>query len=162
MDPARFDTLTKSLGQARSRRSVLTTLGGATLGAIGLADPGRRVGAATGGNSAAAQWCHAHFSGAAAGQCTRQAAQGTGPYYRCPGPGACPAGQVCLSNGSCAVPCPHGDSDCQHCGGRCITTSDGPVCAAGGLGASSTNLNSACPAGSACSGAFCENVATAC
>jgi hypothetical protein len=150
------------LGQAHSRRSVLTTLGSAALGALGLAGSGRTAGAAKGGNSAAAQWCHAHFSGAAAGQCTRQAAQGTGPYYRCPGPGACPAGQVCLSNGSCAVPCPNGDSDCQHCGGRCITTADGPVCAAGGLGRSCTNTNSACPAGSACSGAFCEHVATAC
>lgn len=36
MDSTRFDALAKTLGQARSRRTVLTTLGAAALGAIGL------------------------------------------------------------------------------------------------------------------------------
>lgn len=40
MDPARFDTITRALGQARSRRGVLRTVGG-TLGAAGLALLGR-------------------------------------------------------------------------------------------------------------------------
>lgn len=46
MDPCRFDALTKSLGQVRSRRTLLRTLGAATFGAVGLAGTGRAVGAA--------------------------------------------------------------------------------------------------------------------
>jgi hypothetical protein len=94
MDPTRFDTLTRSLGTARSRRTVLRTLSAAALGALGLRGT-RLAAAAPGGNSVCAQWCHAHFSGAAAGQCTRQAAQGTGPCVPCQTSADCPTGLVC-------------------------------------------------------------------
>lgn len=36
MDPNRFDAITTSLGTARSRRGVLTALGGALVGALAL------------------------------------------------------------------------------------------------------------------------------
>lgn len=83
MDPTRFDTLTKSLGQARSRRTVFKTLGVAALGALGLGTA-RPTGAAPGGNSACAAFCAQVFGDTrAAGQCTSAAAHGQGLCYQC-------------------------------------------------------------------------------
>jgi len=108
MDPNRFDALTRARGEARSRRGMLKTLGAAALGALGLAGARGGADAAPGGNSAAAAFCHTLFSGSAAGQCTSEAAQGTGPYVDCAGNPA----NYC--NGTC---CP-ADATCQ--GGACV------------------------------------------
>lgn len=74
---------------------------------------------------------------------------------------ACAAGKTCLSNGSCAVPCPNGGNDCTAagCGNRCIGTAEGSVCSlADGAGGCSGGNNADCPTGRACSGAICEVV----
>lgn len=77
MDPIRFDSLTRSLGEARSRRGVLKTLGAGALGALGLAAFNGATVAAPGGNSACAAFCHTVFGDTrAAGQCTSEAARG--------------------------------------------------------------------------------------
>lgn len=46
---------------------VLRSLGAVAVGAVGLAGNTQPAGAAPGDNSVCAQWCHDHFSGAAAG-----------------------------------------------------------------------------------------------
>jgi hypothetical protein len=73
--------------------------------------------------------------------------------------GACDAGRVCLSNGTCAVPCPNGGADCgaAGCGNRCIGTNQGTVCSLGdSVGGCNRGNNADCPTGSACSGVICE------
>ena len=126
MDPTRFDTLTKSLGQARSRRTLLRALGGAALGALGFAGASR-ADAAKGGTSAAAAFCAAVFGDTrAAGQCTSQAAHGTGPYVACQGDPA----------NYCAGVCCASDQVCQR--GACVAKSfcathpNGTACGTGG------------------------------
>jgi hypothetical protein len=76
----------------------------------------------------------------------------------CLASGSCSGGRVCLSNGSCAHPCPGGGVDCESCSlVRCIGTSDGNVCSADNtFGSCSTNAD--CPIGSACSGSVCEHL----
>lgn len=125
MDRDRFDDLTKRLAlEHPTRRRVLTGLAGAVMGGPGL----RGASAAAGGNSAAAKWCHATFSGAAAGQCTSQAAQGTGPYYGCAGPGGTPCAtcQTCSSSGTCVqahdlTPCAFVDIYGYNSTGQCVS-----------------------------------------
>ena len=73
--------------------------------------------------------------------------------------GACDAGRVCLSNGTCAVPCPTGtECPAAGCGNRCIGTNQGNVCSlSGGVGECANN-NAGCPTGSACNHEICEPV----
>lgn len=146
MDGDRFDELTKRVARERpSRRRLLRglwgTMAGAMLSGLGVS----RAGVAKGGNSAAALWCHGRFSGAAAGQCTSQAAQGTGPYYSCAGPGGtpCTGFDTCGGGGTAGVcgctratTCPTGQG-CgtapDGCGGTlsCGTCTGGQTCCNG-------------------------------
>ncbi len=128
MDPNRFDRLTRSLGQATSRRTVLRALGAAALGALGL--PGGRIAAdaPTGeGPSECVQWCQANFDGASAERCTSMAAHGGGPCYGCEGPRGqpCPDDEFCMPDGTCkhllecrSPPC------CGAAGEPCADSSD--------------------------------------
>jgi hypothetical protein len=119
MDPQRFDTLTRSLGQVRSRRGLLTTLGGAALGALGLAGASR-VDAASGGTSACAAFCQTVFPpGPQRGQCVRDAAQGD-PRSLCAQCGANPSSYC---HGTC---CPR-DETCW--AGSCVPTAE--MCGSG-------------------------------
>lgn len=169
MDPARFDALTRSLGGARSRRGVLQTLGAVVMSAVGLAGLARNAAAkpgGPGGNSDCAAFCHAVFGDTrAAGQCTSDAAHGTGLCYRCGPQGdgtqkLC--GQTCVSadsccpdqvalNGGCfttcdplAVHCP----SCPSCG--CVNTRDSTLCLNTGTDTGSCNSDTDCPTGSVC------------
>ena len=76
--------------------------------------------------------------------------------------GGCAGGRICLDNGTCAVPCPGGGSDCAVAGcefARCITTGQGKVCSLGEAeGDCSDDDNAQCPTGRACAGSLCENV----
>lgn len=125
MDRDRFDDLTKRLAlEHPSRRRLLAGLGGAVLGGLGL----HGASAAKGGNSACAHFCAQLFGADTpeAGQCTSQAAHGTGPCYQCGGPAAganaCPSGQVCLDNGTCATSCDPRNP--MSCGDPCVCIQD--------------------------------------
>jgi hypothetical protein len=119
MDGTRFDEMTRALGQGRSRRSVLKALGAAAVGVASLSKLGR-VEAAGPGNSACAKFCHDVFGpgSKAAGQCTSQAAKGTGPCITCGGTAA----RYC--NGTCVDL----DTDADNCGACGITCDDGNAC----------------------------------
>jgi hypothetical protein len=116
MDPNRFDAITKTVSQTRSRRGMLKSLGAAALGAIGLTGVDRGVDAAPGGNSACAAFCAQVYGDTrAAGQCTSQAAHGHGLCYQCGPKGdgsqkVC--GQTCIPVTNCCT-----ESDCP--GGTC-------------------------------------------
>ena len=86
-----FDELAKGLANGTiSRRQALRWMGGALAGAALASVPGVAF-AAAGGNSACDEFCHANFSGRAAGECTSAGAHGTGPCYTCtPGIGPGP------------------------------------------------------------------------
>jgi hypothetical protein len=84
MDETRFDSLTRQLAGATSRRHAMRLPGG-TLAAVGLGVSQRGV-LAGGGNSTYAHWCHANFTAAAADQCTSYAAHHTGLAYSQCGP----------------------------------------------------------------------------
>lgn len=86
MDDHRFDAFTRRLAAPRTRRDTLRALGSAAAAFTGLTLTGRTE-AAGGGNSIYAQWCHAHFSGRDAGQCTSDAANGGGLARSACGPG---------------------------------------------------------------------------
>jgi hypothetical protein len=119
MDGNRFDEMTRTLGQRRSRRGVLKALGAAAFGAVGLARSGAAE-AAGPGNSACAEFCHEVFGAdhKAAGQCTSQAAKGTGPCVACGGNAA----RFC--NGTC-VDLTADVDNCGSCGHSC---DDGNAC----------------------------------
>jgi hypothetical protein len=86
-----FDELAKGLANGTiSRRQALRWMGGTLVGGVLASIPGVAL-AQAGGNSACDEFCHANFSGRAAGQCTSAGAHGTGPCYTCtrgigPGP----------------------------------------------------------------------------
>jgi len=90
-----FDELAKGLANGTmSRRQALRWMGGALVGGVLASIPGVAL-AQEGGNSACDEFCHANFSGRAAGQCTSAGARGTGPCYECtpgigPGPNFVP------------------------------------------------------------------------
>jgi len=136
MGPTRFDAITRSLGETRSRRTVLGTLGAAALGAIGLAGARSGADAAPGGNSACAAFCAQVFGDTqAAGQCTSQAAQGQGLCAQC-GPAAQGTG-LTLCGQTCAECCADGDCPggqiCRSgtCDVNCATSATGTPCANG-------------------------------
>lgn len=101
MDGNRFDDLTRAFGAGRTRRGVLKGIGAAALSAVGITRLGGKA-SAGGGNSACAHWCHANFSGSAAGKCTSDAAHGTGACYQC---GPASSGGMQLCGGACIAPC---------------------------------------------------------
>lgn len=168
MNPRQFDAITRSLAAARSRRSVLRTLGTAALGAVGLAEASRAADAAPGGNSACAHFCAATFGAdtAQASQCTSDAAHGRGLCYSCAGPqgSPCGSGLTCTAGGQC-VPCVGNRQTCAAATDICCTT--GYVCgnAPGGPffgccgtpGAACSNDNDCCGNASCAYGkCFCE------
>jgi hypothetical protein len=133
MDQNRFDEMTRSLGQGRSRRHVLKALGAAAFGAVGLGKLGAADAASSTSNGACAKFCAQVFGAdtKAAGQCTSQAAKGTGPCVACGGNAARYCHGVCVdlttdagNCGACGVSC--GDANActtDTCsGGHCVNT----------------------------------------
>jgi len=135
MEHDRFDTLTKALATATTRRQALQRLG-RLLGGSVLAGVVPGWARAAGGNSACAHFCAAVFGAEtpAAQQCTSDAAHGTGLCSAC-GPAApaghpplcgqlcCPAGQVC-QDGQCVTPCAATGGTCQQDSDCCAGTCD--------------------------------------
>lgn len=126
----RFDRFTKSLANPTPRRSVLKGIVGTVVGAmVATFSPGH----ALANNSACAHFCNSVFApGSARGQCTSDAAHGTGLCYTCgpasPGgtkPICCPEGSGNCTNYSNTTCCSSG-SLC--CGGTCATCPSGGVC----------------------------------
>ena len=122
MEDQRFDELAKRFARPVSRRQMVKALLATAFGGMVVHSGTATVFAQ--GNSDAAHWCHAHFTGAAAGQCTSQAAQGQGPYYQC-GPGAPPNNGLTVCGNNPATACVNTQSDVTNCGGC------GQACAAG-------------------------------
>jgi hypothetical protein len=145
MNPTVFDDLTKALAAAPSRRQALRWIGGILTG-VSLA--GIAPGVALADNSACAHFCNSVFDpGPDRGQCTSDAAHGTGLCYTCgpasPGgnqPICCPenpdgtctsyssatcctSGKVCQKN-QCVDMCRDGIKDGQETDVDC----GGPVC----------------------------------
>jgi hypothetical protein len=92
-----------------------------------LAGVGRPVvgAAAPGGNSAAAFCATVYGDTKAAGQCTSQAAQGTGPYYDCGGNPSNFCNGTCCGGGCPCIAAPAGACfwlDCGDYGGSCCWT----------------------------------------
>lgn len=123
MDGSRFDELTRRLAAGSiSRRGLLRGLGGASLAAV----LGPRVAEAKGGNSACAHFCAAVFGAdtPAAGQCTSQAAHGTGMCYACGPKGGGDqtlCGATCIPASSCCT-----NDDCPS--GQCLTCDETHAC----------------------------------
>src|SRR5215216_5341557 len=93
MDADRFDTLARSLTLAGTRRWAMLALSGA----LGLA-----LGASTRDEAEAKKKKKKRKR-------KKTSPSPTVPPLPC---GGCPSGQTCLSNGSCAIPCPTGDGEC--------------------------------------------------
>jgi hypothetical protein len=126
MDGSSFDWIARVLAEGRSRRAVVRALAGSLAGGALGRRGGRAALAANRGNSAAAHFCAAIFGAdtPAAGRCTSQATQGTGPYVACGGDPARFCGGACvdlqtddLNCGACGEPC-LGGSSCA--GGQCV------------------------------------------
>jgi hypothetical protein len=130
VDNDRFDTLTRALGQGRSRRTVVKGLAAAALGAVGL----RRLGSASAqnlGNSPCAHFCVALYPpGPERGDCISAAAQGQGI---CPSCGA-DATNVCQATDG-TIYCPDFQTDpanCGGCGAVCSQPANGSATCSGG------------------------------
>jgi hypothetical protein len=152
MDPNQFDAITRSLGTARSRRSMLRTLGAAALGAVGLAGA-RRADAAPGGNSACAHFCQQLPPGPQRGQCVSDAAHGTGLCYQC-GPAA-PGTSLTL----CGTTCVDTSNDVTNCGGCGHVCPTGETCTNGQCAATCTRPGGPCDLANpgACCSLICTN-----
>jgi Cys-rich repeat protein len=153
MDGNRFDSMTRALGQGRSRRGVVKGLAGAALGAVGLA----RFGAAdAASNSACAKFCAQVFGAntTAAGQCTSNAAKGTGPCVACRGNAA----NYC--NGGCTTDYQTDPINCGACGHSC---NDGNACTTDSCSAGHCVYTPVtCDAGDACNAPAACDPATGC
>ncbi|HEU0115801.1 MAG TPA: hypothetical protein VFQ80_14040 [Thermomicrobiales bacterium] len=144
MDRDNFDRLARALASGASRRTlirvgIVSGFGLVSAGGIAGVDAKRRGHKGNGkghgngngngnghghkgGNSACAHFCHAVFSGSAAGHCTADAAHGTGLCFQC-GPSA-PDGGVDPST----LQCGSGEEiDTTTC--TCVSTT---TCSAGG------------------------------
>lgn len=155
MDPTRFDEITRSLGEARSRRGVFKTLGAVVVSAVGLAGLSRGAIAAPGGNSAAATFCHNLFGDTrAAGQCTSQAAHGWGPFYDCCGNPA----NYDTATGACNL---NGDpGNCGGCGNVCQGDAcNTATCDAGACQMTPLTAGTTCGNGGACDAGRCFRAA---
>ena len=181
MQAKNFDELTKALAATQSRRHALKVIATASLGGLfGLAG----IRSVFGSNKNCAKWCAQVFgpNTSAAGQCTSQAAHGTGLCSTCGNvapssiccvrntsgycngtsvAACCASGQHCCS-GTCSECC--ANSDCTN--GNTCGSNNTCVCGSGaGCAGSNTCLNgSCCPnanvCGSSCgcpSGQICLN-----
>lgn len=145
-----FDDFARAAAGGTSRRQALKQIGGVVGAAVVAALPAQAL-ADPGGNSACAHFCHQVFSGEAAGDCTSQAAHGTGPCYQCGpaavGTGLSLCGQTCLNLQADVA-------NCGACGHACTTTVPNAhaTCVAG-------VCSSACNGGyTLCNGACVSNV----
>jgi hypothetical protein len=86
-----FDSLARGLASGTiSRRQALRWMGGALVGSALASIPGVAL-ARPSGNMACDEFCHAVFTGRAAGQCTQSGTRGAGPCFKCtPGVGPGP------------------------------------------------------------------------
>ncbi len=168
MEPSRFDELTKALATSTSRRQALKAIAATALGSIlGLGG----IGTALANCKPNGYGCNIRTQ-CCSGQCQhgtccssqegttcsvdRDCCSGTCCQGVC-----CGSGQVCLSNGSCATPCPAFGGPCSgSCGaGTCgLDISGGQYCWNGtSLAGSFCAYDSMCP-----KGYFCQIDATAC
>lgn len=140
MDGERFDSMTRIVATAATRRRLLEGLAGSLVALVG----GQQVTRAqNGGNSACAHYCREVLpAGRERGECTSQAAHGAGLCFECgPAAPACPPPKVRRSLTSpcpcvCPEPCAPGfvqdPATCvcrPICGGSCGVF--GPFCGPG-------------------------------
>jgi hypothetical protein len=136
MDADRFDTLSRSLTDLRSRRTALASLLGGALGLVGLAEADAKKkcppckkrkhdkckkklpdGIGCPGGTCQNGSCIAAAAAAAGDGCT--------PARIC-GNGCCPDGQTC-----CSELCTDTISDPRHCGNCATACEAGKICAGG-------------------------------
>ena len=174
MHPSNFDELTKALATSTSRRQALRTILGASIGgllgiggistAFGRQRHRTRITAPSGpkGNSNCAKWCAQVFgpNTSAAGQCTSQAAHGTGLCRMCGT--ADPSSICCVRNtsgfcsGTSAARCPCDSAQCETCDtshGTCDGCPSGQHCCSGTC--KECCADSDCPSGQHCSNGQC-------
>ena len=167
MEPSRFDELTKALATSTSRRQALKALAATLGGLLGLGSVGTAlanckpngIGCNTGTQCCSGKCQHGTCCSSQEGAtCSvdRDCCSGTCCQGVC-----CTSGQVCLSNGSCATPCPAFGGPCSGSCGSGICTldiSDAQYCSNGTfLPGSFCAYDSMCP-----KGYFCQPDATAC
>jgi hypothetical protein len=101
MDSLRFDDLVRTLARRPSRRQVVRLLTGSALGTVLLSRQGEREVARA---HDASRRCKRIDDPRRRRRCRRKAQRHdrNHPGEPCP---ACPAGQHCLANGGCALPC---------------------------------------------------------
>jgi hypothetical protein len=154
MDPKRFDGLVRSLARPAARRSVLGAVAGGVLAQLtpsGAAVAGGEPCTPPGGRCRKAAVC-CPAAPNVPNTCKKKHGKRRG---KC---GPCATGRIALSNGTCALPCPNGPSDCLAAGCtpfRCLATDQGPVCLVDNA-AGACASNAACPPGRACDGTLCE------
>lgn len=121
MDPEHFDTFARSLPGVRSRRGLLATVWGIPLGATTLAEANAKKKSCPPCKKRKKGKCRKTLpdgTPCTGGTCERGRCAATPPPFVCPtqrvcGPGCCPEGQVCGSNGACVDPsCCSGDATC--------------------------------------------------
>jgi hypothetical protein len=165
-----IDALARGLANGSiSRRQALRWMGGALVGGVLASIPGVAL-AQEGSNSACDEFCHANFSGRAAGQCTRNGAHGAGPCYECTpgiGPGPHFSTPQCGNEEINPETCECEDSICEQgvCGpvefacASVPTTEGQTICIEPFCGAPPVPCNSTedCP-----EGAFCGLVTECC
>jgi hypothetical protein len=181
MDGSRFDALARSLTTARSRRRALTGLVGGTLSLLGVAEIAGRHKKKKKRHSSSpppspppppSPTCTPNCAGKVCGDdgcggscgvaCTGGNTCHNGTCVCFPGTTACPANQVCLSNGTCATVC-QTDGNCNaDCTCNGFPSAEGPrYCTAdttcGDVPQVCTTAND-CPRGQACQGTNCDGI----
>ncbi len=154
MQAKNFDELTKALAATQSRRHALKVIATASLGGLfGLAG----IRSVFGSNKNCAKWCAQVFgpNTSAAGQCTSQAAHGTGLCSTCGN--VAPSSICCVRNtsGYCngtsvAACCASGQHCCSGTCSECCANSD---CTNGNTCGS--NNTCVCGSGAGCTGSIC-------
>ena len=108
MDADRFDILTRALGEMPSRRGALRLLAGSVFGAVlaplaGLAETAAHN---------KLRKCRKIADKDKLRRCRKKAKKHNRRHANQRCVPACPAGQDCLANGSCAIPCTGSPTDC--------------------------------------------------
>ncbi len=169
MNPSNFDELTKALASSTSRRQALRTILGASIGgllgiggittAFGRHHRPGKITAPSGpkGNRNCAKWCAQVFgpNTSAAGQCTSQAAHGTGLCSTCGN--VAPSSICCVRtsgycNGTSVAACCASGQHC--CSGTCSECCADTDCTNGNTCGS--NNTCVCGSGAACTGICCQ------